>query len=178
MRAPIGYVHEGNKGLVFDPDQQIYAAVQMLFETFRSRGSAEQVVRHFQQQAIRWPRRLVTGPRAGEVIWDVLEHSRVLSILHNPRYAGAYVYGRSRQQKRGGHVLFRRLPRQQWKVFIPNAHPAYIPWEEFEAHQRQLLENANGYGSGSQEKSPSGRHGTPTGDGRVRSLWPAHDGSL
>ncbi|MFQ5796811.1 MAG: recombinase family protein [Candidatus Bipolaricaulia bacterium] len=165
IRAPIGYVHDGNNGLVFDPDQQIYGAVQMLFETFRCRGSAEQVVRHFQQQGLRWPRRLVTGPRAGEVIWDELEHSRVLNILHNPRYAGAYVYGRSRQQKRGGHVIFRRLPRQQWKVFIPNAHPGYITWEEFEANQRQLLENANGYGS-DRKKSPP-REGTALLQGMV-----------
>jgi hypothetical protein len=158
MRAPIGYVHDQHNGLVFDPDQQVQAAVRLLFETFRSRGSAEQVVRHFHNHGIRWPRKLSTGPRAGEMIWDDLEHSRVLNILHNPRYAGAYVYGKSRQQKRGGHVIFRRLPREQWKVFIPNAHPGYITWEEYEANQKQLLENANGYGS-DRKKSPP-REGT------------------
>ena len=158
IRAPIGYVHDENNGLVFDPDQQIHAAVKMLFEVFHCRGSAGQVIRHFQQQSIRWPRRLSTGPRAGEVIWDELEHCQVLNVLHNPRYAGAYVYGRTRQQKTGQRVTFRRLPRQQWKVFIPDAHPAYITWEEFEANQRQLLENANGYGS-HRKKSPA-REGT------------------
>jgi len=158
IRAPIGYVHGKDNGLVFDPDQQIHAAVKMLFEDFRRRGSASQVVRHFQQQSIRWPRRVSMGPRAGEVVWDVLEHSRVLNALHNPRYAGAYVYGRTRQQKTGQRVTFRRLPREQWKVFIPDAHPAYITWEEFEANQRRLLENANGYGS-DRKKSPP-REGT------------------
>jgi len=158
LRAPIGYVNDPNNGLVFDPDQQVQAAVRLLFETFHRRGSAEQVVRHFHEHNIRWPRKLSSGPRAGEMIWVDLAHSRVINILHNPRYAGAYVYGKSRQQKRGGHVLFRRLPQKQWKVFIPNAHPGYIAWEEYESNQKQLLENANGYGS-DRKKSPP-REGT------------------
>ncbi|MDA2927552.1 recombinase family protein [Acidobacteria bacterium AH-259-G07] len=157
IRAPIGYVHgPGGARLALDPDQQVQDAVRLLFETFRRTGSAEQVVRHFARQGIRWPRRLASGPRAGEVLWVELEHSRVLNLLHNPRYAGAYVYGRTRQRKvgLGGHVSYRRLPREQWKVFLPNAHPAYICWEEFEANEARLLENANGYGSDRRRSPP------------------------
>ena len=40
----------------------------------------------------------------------------------------------------------RRLPRAEWKVFIPNTHPGYITWEEYEANQAKLLVNAGGYG--------------------------------
>lgn len=165
IRPPIGYVHDRTRGLVFDPDRQIQAAVRMLFDEFRSGGSAEHVVRHFRRQGLLWPRRLAGGVRAGDVIWVGLEHSRVLNILHNPRYTGAYVYGRSRQRKRGGHVLFRRLPREQWKVFLPNAHPAYISWEEFESNQARLLDNANGYGP-DRRKSPP-REGTALLQGMV-----------
>lgn len=156
IRAPIGYVHDGGARLVLDPDQQVQDAVRLLFETFRRSGSAEQVVRHFARQGIHWPRRLASGPRAGEVLWVELEHSRVLNLLHNPRYTGAYVYGRTRQRKvgLGGHVQYRRLPREQWKVFLPNAHPAYISWEEFEANQARLLDNANGYGSDRRRSPP------------------------
>lgn len=36
-----------------------------------------------------------TGPNKGDVVWAGLEHGRALRILHNPRYAGAFVYGRT-----------------------------------------------------------------------------------
>ena len=111
-------------------------------------GSAEAVVRHFTRAGLLWPRRLVTGPRAGELVFGPLVHSRVLSILHNPRYAGAFVYGRRRQRKLAlaGGQRYRLVPRAEWKVFLPNAHPGYVTWEEFETNQATLLTNANGYG--------------------------------
>jgi len=160
IRPPIGYLCDNSGRLIIDPDRQIHGAVRLLFETFRRLGSAEQVVRHFSQEGIRWPRRLSVGPRAGEVVWGNLLHSRTLNILHNPRYAGAFVYGRTRQRKvgLGGHVHYRRLPRDQWKVFLPNSHPGYISWEEYVANQAKLLENANGYGP-DRLKSPP-REGT------------------
>lgn len=38
-------------------------------------------------------------------------------------------------------------------MFLPNIHPGYISWEEFEANQTKLLANANGYGE-DRRKSP------------------------
>jgi DNA invertase Pin-like site-specific DNA recombinase len=148
IQPPIGYVYDGKQRIVFDPDEQIQRAVRLVFETFRSSGSAERVVRHFHTEGILFPRRLVTGPRAGEVLFVPLEHSRVLHILHNPRYSGAYVYGRTRQRKVvvGATVRYRRLSQEEWKVFLPNAYPGYITWEVFESNQAQLRANAAGYG--------------------------------
>ena len=105
-------------------------------------------MRHFARERLLWPRRLVTGRRAGEVLFVPLVHSRVLSILHNPRYAGAFVYGRRRQRKgaMAGRHRYRLVPRAEWKVFLPNVHPGYVTWEEFERNQATLLANANGYG--------------------------------
>lgn len=152
---PIGYVYDGNQQMVLDPDRQIQDTVHLLFETFRRTGSAERVVRHFSTQGILWPRRLVTGVGAGQIVFGSLEHSRVLQVLHNPRYAGAYVYGRTRQRKVsiGGQVRYRKLPKEEWQVFLPDAHLGYITWEEFEANQAKLLDNANGYGL-DRRKSP------------------------
>jgi len=148
MSPPLGYVWAGDR-LAFDPDAAIQTAVRLLFETFRRTGSAGQVVRHFAQAGLRWPRRLRTGGRAGDLLWVPLVHSRVLGVLHNPRYAGAFVYGRTRQRKVivGAQVRYRKLPRAEWKVFLPDAHPGYIPWGEFEANQATLRANANGYGT-------------------------------
>jgi DNA invertase Pin-like site-specific DNA recombinase len=148
IRPPIGYVYDGQQQMVLDPDEQIQRTVRLVFETFRRIGSAEGVVRHFTAESVLFPRRLTTGARAGEVVFIPLEHSRVLQLLHNPRYAGAYVFGRTRQRKVivGASTRYRRLPREEWKVFIPNAHPGYISWEEFESNQAKLLANAAGYG--------------------------------
>jgi DNA invertase Pin-like site-specific DNA recombinase len=148
IRPPIGLVYDRAQGLMLEPDAQIQGAVRLLFATFRRTGSAEQVVRHFAREGVRWPRRLTTGPRAGEVGWGRLEHSRVLDILHNPRYAGAFVYGRRRQRKVGvtGQPRYRRLPQAEWKVFLPHAHPGYLSWEEFETNQATLRANAQSRG--------------------------------
>lgn len=154
MIPPLGFVYDARQQLVLDPDAQIHDSVRLLFETFRRVGSACQVVRHFADKGILFPRRL-RGPRAGEVLFTALAHHRVLQILHNPRYAGAFVYGRTRQRKIviGAQVRYRRLPRSEWTVFLPNAHPGYIAWEEFEANQTTLKTNAAGYGY-DRRKSP------------------------
>lgn len=147
IHPPIGYICDARNCLVMDPDQQIQSAVRLLFETFRRTGSAQRVVREFSEQKILFPCRLPDAKRTGDAIFKELEHTRVLQILHNPRYAGAYVYGRRRQRKMpSGRIKYRQLPREEWKVFIPNAHAAYIPWEEFEANQAKLQENAQAYG--------------------------------
>jgi DNA invertase Pin-like site-specific DNA recombinase len=145
VRPPIGYVYDTQtQRLALDPDTQIQSAVRLLFETFRRTGSAIQVVRHFARESIRWPRRLTTGPQAGTLVFVALDHTRVLNLLHNPRYTGAFVYGRTRQRslRVGSQPRYRRLPRSEWKVFLPNLAPAYIGWEEFEANQAKLLANA------------------------------------
>jgi DNA invertase Pin-like site-specific DNA recombinase len=148
MRPPIGLVIDRAGRLTLDPDAQIQSTVRLLFETFRRTGSALEVVRHFARENLLWPRRPYTGGRAGEVVFAALDHSRVLGILHNPRYAGAFVYGRTRQRKVliAGQARYRRIPRADWKVFLPNTHPGYISWEEFETNQATLLANANAYG--------------------------------
>jgi DNA invertase Pin-like site-specific DNA recombinase len=155
MKLPIGFVYDSNGRVVFDPDQQVQRAVRLLFETFRQTGSAMRVVHHFRTEGLLWPRRIASGVRAGELLWGPLDHSRVLGILHNPRYTGAFVYGRTRQRKVvvGGQVRYRRLKREEWSVFLPNMHSGYISWEEFESNQAKLLANANGYGE-DRRKSP------------------------
>ena len=155
MKPPIGFAHDSSGHVIFDPDQQVQRAVRLLFETFRRTGSAMRVVHHFKTEGLLWPRRITSGVHAGELLFGSLEHSRVLGILHNPRYTGTFVYGRTRQRKVaiGGQLRYRRLKREEWSVFLPNMYPGYISWEEFESNQAKLLANANGYGE-DRRKSP------------------------
>jgi hypothetical protein len=78
------------------------------------------------------------GAWNGKLTWGTLTHSRVLGILHNPAYAGAYVYGRYRNKKTidsDGHFQHHIvcLPKEEWKVFLPGHHEAYITWDEYKA---------------------------------------------
>jgi hypothetical protein len=68
-------------------------------------------------------------------------------VLHNPRYAGAFFYGRRADHRRAdGTMTTRVLPREEWTVLITDSHPGYISWEQFEANQIRLATNATAHG--------------------------------
>ena len=143
---PVGYVYDPDGQIVFDPDEEVQIAVRNVFNAFKASGSAYGVVKFFTQNNLRFPKRAYGGVWAGKLVWGTLTHSRVLGILYNPSYTGAYVYGRYRDQKRvNPQGLFIhhpvRLPKDQWEVFIPNHHPGYISWETHDENLKQLLNN-------------------------------------
>ena len=147
MPLPVGLVYDSLDHVVLDPDAQIRRSVQLLFDTFARTGTAGATVKHFHHEGLRFPRRLRSGPHKGELHWQALNHCRVLDVLHNPRYAGAFAFGRKRHRRRpGGGVETKRLARKEWTVLLPHAHAGYISWEQFEANQRQLQDNAQAYG--------------------------------
>jgi F0F1-type ATP synthase membrane subunit b/b' len=112
------------------------------------------VVKAFRQQALLFPRRLKKGPHKGELLWAELEHSQALRVLHNPRYAGAFIYGRTRTRKRpDGSDCWSKLPREQW-VLVPGMHAGYIAWDEYEGNQRRLQENAQALGADRRRSPP------------------------
>jgi Recombinase len=77
----------------------------------------------------------------------VLRHSTVLHVLHNPRYAGAFTYGRHREQLLpGGKRASITVPRQEWTSFIPGAHPGYVTLGQWEANTARLAANAAAHG--------------------------------
>lgn len=150
---PVGFVYGPSHQPVLDPDKQVQESIRFFFDTFRRGGSACAVVKTFRQKGLLFPRRLKSGPNKGELLWAVLEHSRVLDILHNPRYAGAFVYGRSRTRPMAdGRISYTELPREQW-MLIKDAHPAYISWARFEENLERLQQNAHANG-GDRRHSP------------------------
>jgi DNA invertase Pin-like site-specific DNA recombinase len=151
---PIGFCYDANDCVVLDPDRQVQETINSFFGTFRRTGSATATVKTFRSQGLKFPQRARVGPAKGEVLWGELEHSRALWLLHNPRYAGAFFFGRSRQRKHGDRVgSFQRLPREEWIALMPGAHPGYINWDEFEENQRRLRENSQAHGA-DRRKSP------------------------
>jgi DNA invertase Pin-like site-specific DNA recombinase len=153
---PIGLVYDEQDRVALEPDRQVQKTTRNFFKTFEDTGSAMATVKHFRQQGWKFPRKLRRGVHKGAIIWGELVHSRALQLLHNPRYAGAFFFGRSRQRKKGdGHVDFRRLPPDQWHTLLPDSHPGYIPWDQYQSNIRQLSENAQALG-GDRRKSPPG----------------------
>src|SRR5438552_223990 len=145
---PVGLAYDPLDRVVLDPDQQVQQAVGLVFQTYRRTGSACRTVRHFTHEELLFPSRLRSGPAKGELVWGPLTHDHVLRILHNPRYAGAFCYGRTTVRHLGsGHLHIERLPRDQWQVLIHDAHPGYITWAEYEQNLRQLHQAAQSYGA-------------------------------
>ena len=166
MRPPVGLVYRDDGVLILDPDIEVQAALRLVFETFDRTGSAMQTTKLFHEQGIRFPRRIRKGVNKGELHWVRAAPSRILQVLHNPRYAGAFVYGRVRTRllPNGKHSTT-KVPRSEWQFVIPNVHAGYLTWEQFEANQKRLAENALGFG-GVRKAGPA-REGPALLQGRV-----------
>lgn len=147
MPLPVGLVNDRSAHVVLDPDTAVQQALRHLFDTFAATGSATACVKAFRNADLLFPWRHLNGPRKGELDWKPLRHHTVLRVLHNPRYAGAFVYGRCAQKPRpNGKSSSVKLPREQWVSFIPDAHPGYISLAQFEANQTKLAANAAAHG--------------------------------
>ena len=159
MGLPVGLAYDGAGHVVLDPDAGVQQALRHLFAVFARTGSARTVVAAFAADKLLFPVRISTGSRKGELAWMPLTHWRVLRTLHNPRYAGAFVYGRRRGTiSANGKNSCQPLPRDQWTALIPGAHPGYITWETYEANQQILAGNAAAHG-GDRAAGPA-REGT------------------
>lgn len=150
---PVGFVYDDQGQVLLDPDQQVQQSIRFLFDSFRRLGSAGAVVKAFRESKLLFPHRPRGGPRDGELVWVKLGITQVLFVLHNPRYAGAYVFGRTRTRKTldGSHL--ERLPEEQWHTLLEGAHAGYISWGDYQNNQGRLRENAHALGP-ERRKSP------------------------
>ena len=152
---PIGLVYAEDGTVILDPDAQIQHAIRLLFATFTRIGSAWGTVRYFRNQGVLFPRRVRTGPHKGEVHWAPLLHNTMLRVLRNPRYAGAFCYGRTHTRTHAdGSLHLERIPQEQWPFLLREVHPGYLTWEEYEANLHQLQQNRQAHGE-------DRRHGPP-----------------
>jgi DNA invertase Pin-like site-specific DNA recombinase len=143
---PVGLVYDDEGQTIIDPDEEVQAAIGDLFKAFVQTGSAYGVVGIFKNR--RFPRRAYGGAWAGELRWGRLTHSRVVGVLSNPGYAGAYVFGRYRSRRvlrPDGTIVTRtvELPRSEWAIVIHDHHEGYISWEQFLSNEQRLAANNN-----------------------------------
>jgi DNA invertase Pin-like site-specific DNA recombinase len=144
---PVGLAYDAAGHVTLDPDTAVQGALRRLFATFEATGSASACVKAFNTAQLTFPWRHRAGPRKGELDWKPLQHHVVLRVLHNPRYAGAFTFGRRRDQVLpGGKTVTTLLPRQEWIAFIPGAHPGYITMDQYEANLAKMAANAAAHG--------------------------------
>ncbi len=155
MPLPVGLAYAEDETVILNPDAQIQQALRLLFATFKRTGSACATVRYFRDQGLLFPRRAHMGPHAGEIHWMPLQHNAVLKALRNPRYAGAFCFGRTHTTKHpDGSLHIETLPQEQWPFLVREVHAGYLSWQEYEANLAQLRANRQAHGE-------DRRHGPP-----------------
>jgi DNA invertase Pin-like site-specific DNA recombinase len=152
---PTGLVYDTQQRVQLDPDTQVQASVNLLFATFDRTGSATATMKAFRKNEVLFPRRVRKGPQKGALIWEPLIHQRVLQVLHNPRYAGAFVWGRRKERRLpNGHTAVKFVAPDEWISLVPGAHAGYITWTQYQANQQRLLENAKAHGDDRRQSPP------------------------
>jgi DNA invertase Pin-like site-specific DNA recombinase len=142
IHPPTGYVW-GGRGLELDPDESVRRAVEVVFERFAVEPSARALTVWANRTGFKMP---VRKRGTGEVVWNQLGNARLNDILHNPMYAGVYVFGRRPTKRVLADGQIRQVRQRldnpaDWPVRLDNAHPAYISWETYVKNQDKIKQN-------------------------------------
>jgi len=144
--VPVGFCYDDQGRTILDSDEEVRGAVGLVFRLFGETGSAFGVMQRFAESALRFPKRSYGGAWDGKILWGHLTHSRVLSMLKNPCYAGMYVFGRYRYRREinpEGAIQKRihAVAMADWRVSLKEHHEGYITLEEFFKNQERLEKN-------------------------------------
>jgi DNA invertase Pin-like site-specific DNA recombinase len=148
QQLPTGLVRLPDGRVVKDPDLQVQRTLELIFALFAELGSCQKVLRCLRDKGVRVPRRQTGGPEAGAILWKRPSEAVIYETLHNPAYAGAFVYGRRAAPPDRAPEQREQRQRQtmdEWGMIHYNAYPAYITWETSMANQARLTDNANHY---------------------------------
>jgi DNA invertase Pin-like site-specific DNA recombinase len=144
LPLPVGLVRDPLERVLKHPDHEVQGRIDLVFATFLRLGSASQVVRRFNDEKLFLPRKDCFG----DICWRSPTVAAVSSLLQNPAYAGAFVYGRTRAVAKPGSArrsVRQRLPMEQWKICIRDKYPAYIDWATYERILAMLRDNHSDY---------------------------------
>jgi DNA invertase Pin-like site-specific DNA recombinase len=145
---PVGLVWGEAEGEIrWHPDEAVTGVITAIFERFAVCGSVRGTWLWLRDQGLKFPLQrhgLVTGTE--EITWVEPTYHAVHNVLTHPAYAGAYVYGRTRQHRYVGldgqmRVRQRRLPRDEWEVLITDHHRGFLDWDTYQANQDRISRN-------------------------------------
>jgi DNA invertase Pin-like site-specific DNA recombinase len=141
LQLPTGLVRDEHGIVHKDSDLEIQDRISLVFETFLKLRTAGKVLRFLNTNELLVPRR----DNFGDILWKRPTIETITSILKNPAYAGAFVYGRNSHTTargpEGSVVRVKRLPMEEWRIVVKDKYPAYVEWEAFERIQQMLQDN-------------------------------------
>jgi DNA invertase Pin-like site-specific DNA recombinase len=145
---PVGLVWgEADGEIRWHPNEAVTGVIIAIFERFAVCGSVRGVWLWLRDQGLRLPLQKhghVTGNE--ESTWVEPTYHAVHTVLTHPGYAGAYTFGRTRQQRRVSEdgkirVHRHRLAQDKWEVLIKDHHPGFIDWDTYQANQSRISGN-------------------------------------
>ena len=147
IRLPAGYVAGREGQIELDPDQEVQGAIRMIFAQFERLGTATGVLHFFSEHGLKIPRRRSHMDSGPHIVWMRPSYQAIHTVLMNPTYAGAYVYGRRGHEPAGPIGLGSPGPRkrfalEQVEVLLHDHHPAYLSWERYLANRATLRDNS------------------------------------
>ncbi len=143
---PIGFIWgDGDGEVLFHPDQAITSVIHSIFEKFAEMGSVRRVWLWLRSEGLSFPSK---SNSSADIQWGSPTYTAVHHVLTNPVYAGAYTYGKSRQERfvdQNGRLRkrIRRLPRSQWAVLLTEHHQGFITWDTYEMNQKRIASNTH-----------------------------------
>ncbi len=143
---PPGYVLDGDKKVVFDPDERIRKSIALVFRKFRELWSARQTYQWFVSNDVQLPVNKCLGGKM-KLVWQLPKPSFIQSMLSNSFYAGAYTHGRGITvvEFKDGQLVKRRRRAarraEECEVFIPDHHEGYIDWRTYEEIRERMSRN-------------------------------------
>ncbi len=157
-RLPAGLVWDEAGRIQKDPDEQVMAAIELVFQRFNGLGTIHQTYISFIEEGVELPVRVGQG---NSVEWKIATPQRVSRILKNPTYAGAYVYGRRQTEEYLDSSIHpkkrqKEVREDQWHVLLKDHHEGYITWRQYEMNQQRIRSNCPGQsGSGAPREGHS-----------------------
>lgn len=141
---PAGLVWGEEDGeILLHPDEGVQGVIRAIFDRFAEVGSVRATWLWLRSEGLKMP---TLRHGYNELVWIEPTYPAVHRVLSHPSYAGAYVYGRTRRERRvdeEGRVRSRarKLDRTEWSVLIVDHHPGYIDWSTYEANQARIGAN-------------------------------------
>jgi DNA invertase Pin-like site-specific DNA recombinase len=146
MALPVGLTWGDKDGeVLLHPDEAVRGAIKTVFDRFDELGSVRATWTWYRGEGLAFP---YQGNHRGGVEWVTPSYLQFHRVLTHPAYAGAYVYGSTRQEHYLGtdgqlHTRTRHLAMDDWQVLIVDHHKeqAYISWERYLANQARIDKN-------------------------------------
>ncbi len=144
---PVGLVWgEADGEIRLHPDAAVTGVIGAVFEQFAVCGSVRGTWLWLRDQGLKFPLQPTAYLHGTEIVWVEPTYHAIHNVLTHPAYAGAYVFGKTRQERyvTGDGVLRarrRKLPQGEWEVLIRDHHPGFIDWDTYQANQARIGQN-------------------------------------